>query len=79
MSERNDSDFPSDMLEAAERIPSYTAKFDYDSFALDTKTQDAVIRRLIHDYFGVNIDIIWEVISNELRGVADSPKETAGE
>ena len=22
--------------------------------------------RLIHDYFGVNLDIIWEIISNEL-------------
>lgn len=112
MSERNDSDFLADMLEAAERILSYTAEFDYDSFALDTKTQDAVIRnleiigevakkiseefrhqhadlpwrsmaglrdRLIHDYFGVNIDIIWEIISNELPGVVDSLKESSGE
>jgi len=22
--------------------------------------------RLIHDYFGVNLDIVWEIISNEL-------------
>lgn len=26
--------------------------------------------RLIHDYFGVNLDIVWEVVAHELPGVA---------
>ena len=28
--------------------------------------------RLIHDYFGVNLDIVWEIVSKELAAVADS-------
>jgi uncharacterized protein with HEPN domain len=27
--------------------------------------------RLIHHYFGVNIDIIWTIISTELHGILD--------
>ena len=105
MSERNDSDLLADILEAAQRILTYTAESDYDGFLTDTKTQDAVIRnleivgeaaknlsqafrerhsqlpwrsmaglrdRLIHDYFGVNLDIVWEIVSKELAAVGDS-------
>ena len=46
MSERNDSELLADILEAAERILTYTAGSDYDGFLTDTKTQDAVIRNL---------------------------------
>ena len=28
--------------------------------------------RLIHNYFGVNLDIVWQVISNELPGMHPS-------
>jgi uncharacterized protein with HEPN domain len=30
----------------------------------------AVRDRLIHNYFGVNLDIVWSIIANELPGVA---------
>ena len=33
------------MLQAAEKIESYTSGFDYDQFNRDDKTQDAVIRQ----------------------------------
>jgi uncharacterized protein with HEPN domain len=112
MSERKDSDFLADILEAAERILSYTTDLDYDDFLGDTKTQDAVIRnleiigeavkrispalrkehaelpwqsmaglrdRLIHDYFGVNVDIVWEIISRELEGLIESLKAITGD
>lgn len=33
--------------------------------------------RLIHDYFGVNLDIVWQVVSNELPKVAASLADIA--
>ena len=35
-----------DIVEAADRILRYTVGMDYDSFASDDRTQDAVIRNL---------------------------------
>ena len=94
MSRRTDQEFLSDIREALERITSYIAGMNYESFVDDVKTQDAVIRnleilgeatknlspelraknptipwrsmaaardRLIHDYFGTNIDIVWQM------------------
>ena len=33
--------------------------------------------RLIHDYFGVNLDIVWQVVSEELPRIAASLTEMA--
>ena len=33
--------------------------------------------RLIHDYFGVNLDIVWEVVSEELPHLAEALIEGA--
>lgn len=76
----------------------------YESFVVDSKTQDAVIRnleilgeatknlsgefrtkyptvrwrsmaaardRLIHHYFGTNLDVVWHIATVELPQVAD--------
>ena len=82
------------------RINSYIQDMNYESFVLDIKTQDAVIRNLeiigeavkslpsdfinkkeknipwnkiagirdilIHAYFNVDLQIIWDVIQNKL-------------
>jgi len=102
MSKRKDADLLNDIVEAINRISTYTANISYDEFLLDFKSQDAVIRnleilgeavkllsedfknnnpdlpwkeisgtrnKLIHDYFGVNIDIVWDIIKNELPSV----------
>ena len=91
MSKRDDKLLLEDMVEAAQKIKSYTAGFDFDTFCKDSKTIDAVIRnfevigeaanrisdifklnettleweklrgfrnRLIHEYFGVDLEII---------------------
>ena len=108
MSERSETDFLRDILEATARILTYTAKMNYEQFWDDTKTQDAVVRnleiigeatknlstqlratypnvpwngmagirdRLIHGYFGVNYDIVWDIITTELPSL----KEYIGE
>ncbi|MGB8226396.1 MAG: DUF86 domain-containing protein [Sedimentisphaerales bacterium] len=88
-----------DILEAISSIREYVKSIDYDSFATDKKTRDAVVRNLeiigeaakalpdeikdkapeiewykiaalrnilIHEYFGVNSKIVWDVIQNKL-------------
>ncbi len=37
-----------DILEAVALIREYTESMDYESFSRDRKTQDAVVRNLIH-------------------------------
>lgn len=46
MSERIPTFLLQDMLEAVERILSYTTNLTYDEFVEDLKTSDAVIRNL---------------------------------
>ena len=94
-----------DITEAIERIKQYTSNVSEEAFALDHKTQDAVIRNLeiigeaarslpekikdstseiqwhkiialrnilIHEYFGVNTKILWDVITNKLGKLEDT-------
>jgi len=103
MSKRTDRELLNDIREAIHRITTYVSGMAYESFAADTKTQDAVVRnleilgeatknlseqvrtkypnipwksmagardRLIHHYFGVNLDIVWEIVTVELPKVA---------
>ena len=55
MPKRGDKEFLKDIKEAIERINNYTGEMIYDSFLLDPKTQDAVVR---------NIEIIGEATKN---------------
>jgi uncharacterized protein with HEPN domain len=55
MPKRGDREFLKDIKEAIERINNYTGEMIYDSFLLDPKTQDAVVR---------NIEIIGEATKN---------------
>ncbi|MBU4274797.1 DUF86 domain-containing protein [Patescibacteria group bacterium] len=85
--------------ESIGEIENYIKNISVDKFADDTKTQDAVIRRieiigeaaknlpsdfkrknpdiewreivsmrnkLIHEYFGIDIDLIWKVVKNDI-------------
>src|SRR5258708_8444274 len=45
MASRQDADLVGDMNEAISRIRAYTAELSYEAFLLDTKTQDAVVRK----------------------------------
>jgi uncharacterized protein with HEPN domain len=99
MSDRDNSFLVEDMLEAAQKIQSYTRGFSFEDFLKDERTMDAVVRnfeiigeaasrvtpdfkqqnpsipwhklkgyrnRLIHEYFGVDYQIVWEVIESDL-------------
>jgi len=102
-----------DILDAIHQIQSYVQGQDEAAFALDRKTQDAVIRNLeiigeaarnlpekikeaaaeidwrkitglrnilIHEYFGISVPILWDILQNKLgpleeacRRLLDSP------
>ena len=94
-----------DITEPIGRITEYTRDMSEEAFAMDHKTQDAVIRNLeiigeaarnlpdqikdstseiqwhkiialrnilIHEYFGVNTKILWDVITNKLGKLEDT-------
>ncbi|MCU0286583.1 MAG: DUF86 domain-containing protein [Acidobacteria bacterium] len=92
-------DYITDLLNSINEINEFTAGMDFEIFARDKKTINAVIRslevmgeaaakippgiserfaeipwkrmtgmrnKLIHEYFGVDIEIVWEVCTNEI-------------
>ncbi|OGP23805.1 MAG: hypothetical protein A2X93_04830 [Deltaproteobacteria bacterium GWC2_56_8] len=91
-----------DIHDSIVKIDEFVAGMNYDKFSKDTKTSDAVVRRLeiigeasknvprdvklkyktipwadmskmrdkiAHDYFGINLMIVWKVIREELPGL----------
>lgn len=94
MSRREPHLLVTDIIEAGNKIISYTAELSFDDFVGDDKTIDAVIRnfeiigeaanrlpidfkilhpeiewhriigfrnRIVHDYFGIDHSIVWEI------------------
>lgn len=94
MSRREPHFLVTDIIEAGNKIISYTADLSFDDFVGDDKTIDAVIRnfeiigeaanrlpidfkilhpeiewhriigfrnRIVHDYFGIDHSIVWEI------------------
>ncbi len=96
---RGDKELLLDILEACERIESYTQGLNYEDFLNNIEKQDAVIRnieiigeasknisndlknryrsvewrkisgmrnKLIHEYFGIDVEIVWLVVKEEI-------------
>jgi uncharacterized protein with HEPN domain len=88
-----------DILEAIDRIESYTTNLTFDNFSESRLYQDAIVRNLeiigeavkrlpkeliekypdmewkkiaglrdilIHAYFGIDIEIVWDVVENKI-------------
>jgi uncharacterized protein with HEPN domain len=97
-----------DILEAIGNIREYVKGMDYDAFARDKKTRDAVVRNLeiigeaagrlpdsirlavpeiewrkimslrnilAHEYFGVSLPVVWDVVQNKLQPLEASCRE----
>ena len=100
-----------DILEAIGNIREYVSGLDYDAFARDKKTRDAVVRNLeiigeaavrlpetlragapeiewrkimglrnvlAHQYFGVSLPILWDVVQNKLQPLEASCRDLLG-
>ena len=63
-SERDERLYVSDVLTAIDRILAYTAASDRAAF-LAAGTRD----RVIHSYFRVDLDIVWDIVEKELPGL----------
>jgi uncharacterized protein with HEPN domain len=97
---KGDAKLPiADILEAIAKIKLYTQSHTFETFIIDSKTIDAVIRnfevigeaanrlpenfkdnhpqkewfrirgfrnRIVHDYMGIDYNIIWTIIENNL-------------
>lgn len=94
MSKREEKLLLADMVRSAEKILRYTDGYSLETFMLDEKTMDAVIRnfevigeaanrlseafketqadidwqrirgfrnRIVHDYFGIDYEIVWTI------------------
>ena len=93
-----------DMWEAIEKIERYTKGVDQETFQVDDKTVDSVVRnlqvigeaanrlpgefkashsdiewtrivglrhRIVHDYFAIDLGIVWEVVTRDLPDFKD--------
>ncbi|MGE3801189.1 MAG: DUF86 domain-containing protein [Candidatus Kapaibacterium sp.] len=65
MSERIPVFLLQDMLEAVERMLSYTTNLTYDKFVEDLKT-------VVHDYFGIDFQIVWRIATHHLPPLSES-------
>jgi len=97
-----------DILEAVQKIRSFTAGYSREKLMQDAKTLDAVVRNLevigeavkhipndlrtkhphmdwkkiaglrdilIHEYFGIDVDIIWDILQTKLTPLEKAVKE----
>ncbi|MDP1854286.1 MAG: DUF86 domain-containing protein [Candidatus Omnitrophota bacterium] len=108
MKKRDYRDYIKDILVSTNEINSFIEGMDFNDFAKDKKTINAVVRsievigeaaknipvalrhrypdipwkkmsgmrnKLIHEYFGVDVEILWKTVKEEIPILAHSIKE----
>jgi uncharacterized protein with HEPN domain len=67
MSERGVKLYLADIEEALGKIEQYTSVLSFKQFASSQQVVDAVVRnKVIHEYFGVDEEILWKTIQEDL-------------
>ena len=73
---RDYTDYVADMLENAQKAREFVVRMEYEEFVADEKTQYAVVRdKLIHDYIGVNLAVVWRTVEEDLSPLIEQLKE----
>ena len=62
---KDDSAYLRLMLDAFDKLCAFTAGMDEAAFLLDQKTQSAVIMQAAHDYFSLELPLVWETAMME--------------
>jgi uncharacterized protein with HEPN domain len=61
------ADYLAHIIEAIERIESYTEDMDDVAFLTNQLVQDAVMRNAVaHGYFKVDFELVWRTIHSDL-------------
>ena len=62
--------FLQDILDSINAIDKFTSKLNFDEFSAQRMAYSATIREfrtlLIHEYFGVDAEIVWNTVKNDL-------------
>ena len=112
MRQNNDLTYLGDILDAIQRIESYTTQVSKQGFIENFMMQDAVMlqieiigeatnsiseafqekhdeipwaqmralrNRIVHDYRGINLNVIWDTVQNDLPALKRQAQDILGE
>jgi len=53
-------------LECIDLIEKYTKDCTKQSFMDNVQLQDSIIRRIAHEYFGIDLELTWETVKKDI-------------
>ena len=75
--ERDYSDYLHDIIEYAQKAMNFLEGIDLDGFKLKVPWEDmtGIRDKLIHDYVGVDMEVIWRTVKEDLPAMKDAVQE----